>query len=108
MACNDLAQQEYEDAFTTSTTDACEGVFNESPDGYLYWRRVRYSVEDCTSSAPTPDDWEADAFGDPESDGQTNGWNQACDEFYSTVGNDAVFWGDTVVVSQSDCESAGP
>lgn len=64
---------------------------------------------DCTTQAPSPDEWTADATGDPEADGATNGWTGACDDFYDTaVGNDALFWGHTVVVSKDDCETAGP
>lgn len=108
VACNDLAQEEYEEAFTQATVDGCDAVFLDSPDGYLFWRSARFSVEDCTAIAPPADEWEADPSGDPEADGRTNGWTSACEDFYSAVGNDAVFWGDTVVVSQLDCETAGP
>lgn len=108
VACNELAQEEYEDGFQQGAEDACSFVWQESPDGVLYYDDTGYEQSDCDGAAPLPDEWEASSTGDPESEGAANGWSGACEDLFAYVGLDALFWGDTIVVSQSDCQSASP
>lgn len=37
VACNDLAQEEYDSAFEQGVDDACSFVWQDSPDGVLYY-----------------------------------------------------------------------
>lgn len=107
-ACPEIGQQEYEEAFSTATDNACEAIFSDSPDGVLYYTDTGYEQSDCETAAPLPDQWSASASGDPPAEGATNGWAGACEDFFASTGVDALFWGDTVVSSQSDCELEGP
>ena len=55
---------------------------------------------------PGVGEWEADPSSEPGDDGRSNAWTTACDEFFNTTVGGELFWGDTVVVSQDDCDSA--
>lgn len=109
VACNDLGQGEYEEAFTAATAEACEAVFLESPDGVLYLDGYGYEQGDCDSAAPLADEWDGDTYVEPADAGAAEGWAQTCEEFFDyTVGGD-LYWGDQeVIVGTTDCELLSP
>jgi hypothetical protein len=106
VACNVLGQEEFEEAWPTGYAEACEAVFFESPDGLLYLDGVGYEQFECENTDPGPGEWDAYAYGEPEVDGAREGWITACDEFFNAYVGGELFWGDDVVVSQSDCDLA--
>ena len=108
VACNDLGQSEYEEAWPTGYEEACEAVYAESPDGVLYLDGTGYEQSECEISDPGDGEWEADSTGDPGTDGKRDAWTTACDEFFNTTVGGDLYWGDDVEVTQSDCEYASP
>lgn len=106
VACNDLAQEEYEEGWAEGYPAACEAAFFESPDGLLYLDGVGYEQYECENTDSGPFDWTADTGGDPWTDGAREGWVAACDEFFNSYVGGELFWGDDVVVSYDDCEIA--
>jgi hypothetical protein len=108
IACNDLAQDEYASGWQEAYPEACGDVFFESPDGVLYADGIGYEQYDCESTDPGSGDWEGDAYSEPEDDGLRDGWQAACEEFFAAYVGGDLFWGEDVVVSQTDCELASP
>jgi hypothetical protein len=108
IACNELAQTEYEDAWASAYPEACEAVFVDSPDGFLYLDDVAYEQSECDGTDPGPSEWEGDSFSEPEEDGSRDAWLVACDEFFNGYVGGDLFWGDDIVVSSADCELASP
>jgi hypothetical protein len=102
----DDGQVLYEDAFSSSYAEACEWIFADSPDGYLYYAGDQYEQSDCELAEPSYPEW--DGSDDPEAQGQAEGWVSACEETFSLVGDDLYYGDDEVVVSQDDCEFASP
>lgn len=108
VACNELAQQEYEDGWASAYPEACEAAFFESPDGVLYLDGVPYEAYECEGTDPGPRPWEADAYSEPEEDGSRDAWETACDEFFNGYVGGDLYWGDDIAVGQVDCELASP
>lgn len=108
VACNELGQAEFEEAWPDGYVEACEAVFLESPDGVLYLDGTGYAQDECENTDSGAGVWEAHATGEPATDGKRDAWTAACDAFFnSTVGGD-LYWGDDVEVTQIDCEYASP
>ena len=106
VACNELGQSEYEEAWPTGYAEACEAVFLESPDGVLYLDGTGYEETECEDTDSGAVDWEADSSGDPEVDGKRDAWIAACDQFFNGLVGGDLYWGDDVSVSQYNCEEA--
>ena len=106
VACNDLGQSDYEDAWPGGYAEACEAVFFESPDGVLYLDDIGYEQYECEGTDSGAGDWEGDAYSEPETDGARDAWSAACDEFFNGYVGGDLFWGDSVSVSQTDCDLA--
>lgn len=105
-ADGEYGQDLYDEAFTASYSEACTWIFQDSPDGYLYSSGDQYDESDCAYAEPTYPEW--DGSDDPEVQGQSEGWDSACEETFYAVGDD-LYWGDDeVAVSETDCQLANP
>ena len=106
VACNELGQTEYEQAWPEGYAEACQTVFADSPDGYLYLDDTAYEQSECDGTDPGPGDWEPAALADPEADGLRDAWTSACEEFFAGYVVGELYWGDELTVTQDDCDLA--
>jgi hypothetical protein len=95
-------------AYDQAYTDACNWVFDQSPDGNLYYSGTQYTVDDCTGCLGNTSD-PSSQTGAPAVDG----WNDACYYLFTVDVGDDLYWGgpsdpNYVDVGYSDCTGANP
>ncbi|MEZ5101973.1 MAG: hypothetical protein R3C15_19665 [Thermoleophilia bacterium] len=109
IACNELAEAEYQEAWGPAYVEACDSVFADSPDGFLYSSGAEYQQIECEGTDPGSPGWDGDTFDEPAESAARDAWQTACEEFFVTYVGDDLYWGDDeVIVTQSDCENNSP
>jgi len=110
IACNELAQAEFEEGFEEAYPEGCTAIFDDSSDGTLYDSSgYGYDETDCAGADPGPGDWEGDVGSEPRDEGSSAGWQAACEEtFLTVVADDLQREDEGVYVTQADCELENP